>query len=209
MPKVVDHEERRAHIADALWRIVLRDGFAAASVRSVAAEGGWSAGSVRHYFSSQGDLIGFAMATLSERVQARVEARAQGAVDFDGLVALLEEVLPLDAQRRAETEVWMALVAAARTDDRLRPLTEQAHRDLRRLAESVVMVLAGRGDGGSSSPSLAVDPVTETDRLHALVDGLALHGSFGTRLMPVKRIRAALLAHLEDLAARAAAQAES
>ena len=125
MPKVVDHDERRALIADALWTVVRRDGYAAVSVRTVAAETGMSTGALRHYFGSQGELVAFAMSTLMERVRARVAAAGERATDFDGLVALLEEALPLDAERQAESEVWLALVAASRTDPALRPLADE------------------------------------------------------------------------------------
>lgn len=193
MPRVVDHAQRRQEIADALWRVLRRDGFAAASVRTVAAEAGWSTGSIRHYFSSQNELIAFAMQTLTERVQARIAAAAAEVRTPAEVAGLLEEVLPLDAQRRAEAEVWLALSAAARTDEELRAITEQSHRSLRQLCESSVRFVLGGGGAGH-------DLVRETDRLHALVDGLALHGTMHPRLMPRTRIRAALRAHLAELA---------
>ena len=36
MPKQVDHAERRELLADAVWRVVMRDGIDAASLRHVA-----------------------------------------------------------------------------------------------------------------------------------------------------------------------------
>jgi AcrR family transcriptional regulator len=189
----VDHAQRRQEIADALWRVIRRDGFAGASVRTVAAEAGWSTGSIRHYFSSQNELIAFAMQTLTELVQLRVAAAAAEVRDVAGVADLLEEVLPMDAQRRAEAEVWLAMSAAARTEDELRAITEESHRGLRRLCETSVRFVVGDGAGRR-------DLVLETDRLHALVDGLALHGTMHPRLMPRTRMRAALLAHLSELA---------
>jgi hypothetical protein len=83
--------------------------------------------------------------------------------------------------------------AAARTEDELRAITEESHRGLRRLCETSVRFVVGDGAGRR-------DLVLETDRLHALVDGLALHGTMHPRLMPRTRMRAALLAHLSELA---------
>lgn len=188
----MDHAQRRQEIADALWRVIRRDGFASASVRTVATEAGWSTGSIRHYFSSQNELIAFAMQTLTEQVQGRIAAVASEVHDVTGVADLLEEVLPMDAQRRAEAEVWLALSAAARTDDELRVITEESHRGLRQLCDSSVRFVVG-GDGTGRDLGL------ETDRLHALVDGLALHGTMHPRLMPRTRIRAALQAHLAEL----------
>ena len=144
MPRIVDHEQRRQEIADALWRVIRRDGFAAASVRTVAAEAGWSTGAIRHYFTSQSELMAFAMATLLERVQARLTVAGQRVKDLDTLAEMLDEVLPLDAQRRGESEVWLALSTAARTDPVLGGLAEEAHRGLRSLCEGAVRYVAAQ-----------------------------------------------------------------
>jgi AcrR family transcriptional regulator len=193
VPKVVDHEQRREEIADALWRVIRRDGFAAASVRTVAAEAGLSTGALRHYFSTQGELTAFAMTSLMERARARIATAGAAAADLDGLVRVVEEVLPLDAQRLAESEVWLAMAAAARTDPALRVLADEAHRSLRGLCDSIVRAIA-------AETRAELDLVLETDRLHALVDGLAVHGTIYPRLLPRTRARAAVRAHLAELA---------
>ena len=161
MPKVVDHEARREELAAALWRVVVRDGIEAASIRRVAAEAGWSTGSLRHYFDSQTALLDFAMQLAVERVTARV-----GAVTGEGppravAEALLHEVLPLDAERRAEAQIWLAFTARSLVDPGLRELRERAHTGLRDLCR-VAAQFAGA-------------PPDDAERLHALVDGLALH----------------------------------
>jgi len=57
MPRIVDHEERRAEVAAAVWRIVSRDGLEAATVRRVAAETGMSTSVVSHYFAGKDELV--------------------------------------------------------------------------------------------------------------------------------------------------------
>ncbi len=194
VPKVVDHAARRAEIADALWRVIRRDGIGAASVRTVAAESGWSTGALRHYFSTQSELLAFATAMLIERTTSRIRGMAQRLETLDDLIRLLEEVVPLDANRLADSEVWLAMVAASRTDPSLRPLTEEAHRGLRKLSADVVMLI----DEMPGTPSL--DRTLEADRLHALLDGLALHGTLYPKQLPRTRIRQALRSHVERLA---------
>lgn len=191
MPKVVDHATRRAQIVDAVIRVVHRDGYAGVSVRAVAAEAGWSTGAIRHYFGTQQELLGFAMTSLAERAHERIDATGRLATDVDGVARLLEEVLPLDATRRAESEVWMALAIAARTDLELRTVWGEVQTQLRGLMESCVLVLA-------ELSGRALDIPTETDRLQALIDGLALHGTLEPR-MSVRRARTVLRAHLVGL----------
>lgn len=192
MPKVVDHDARRAQIVDAVIRVVHRAGYTGVSVRSVADEAGWSTGAIRHYFVSQQQLIAHAMADLSVRVRQRLERRGSEATDVEGLVALLAEVLPLDAARRGETEMWTALVVAARTDSELGAVWREVHAQLRGLMESCVLML-------QQLSGHQLDIPTETDRLHALIDGMALHGTLAPRLTAA-RMRAVLRAHLEQLA---------
>jgi len=154
MPKVVDHEERRAELAGAVWQLVIREGIDAASVRRVAAEAGWSAGSLRHYFETRSDLLCFAMELVVLRVSARVQALGADAEPR----ALLHQVLPLDEERRAEMQVWLAFTMQSLVDPDLGELRDAAHTALRDLCARAV------GEAGAAAESL-----------HALVDGLALH----------------------------------
>ena len=38
MPRTIDHDARRAELAEAVWRVILHRGIGAVSVRTVAAE---------------------------------------------------------------------------------------------------------------------------------------------------------------------------
>jgi DNA-binding transcriptional regulator YbjK len=156
VPKVVDHEARREELAGALWRVIERDGIEAASLRRVAREAGWSVGALRHYFATQSQLLAFAMELVVRRVADRVAA-------LDDPRAILHQVLPLDAERRAEMHVWLAFTSQALADPALRELRDEAHDRLRELCRAVAAALG------------APHPDRDGERLHALIDGLALH----------------------------------
>jgi AcrR family transcriptional regulator len=187
MPREVDHDARREELADALWRLVLRDGIEAASVRRVAAEAGWSSGALRHYFTTQSELLSFAMELVARRADARIAALPPGADARSRARTVLEELLPLDAERRAEMQVWLAFTMRAVVDPRLRPLRDRTHAHLRDLCREVVDEIG------------TADPQLEAERLHALVDGLALHAVVAPRDMPAARQVAVLAAHLASL----------
>src|SRR5918998_1804845 len=163
MPKQVDHAARREELAAALWRLVVREGIEAASLRRVAAEAGWSTGSLRHYFQTQSQLLAFAMELVVQRVTERIEAMLPWPDLHDSARRALQQVLPLDADRRAEMQVWLAFTMRSLTDPDLRPLREEAHGGLRRLCCDLAAALG------------AADAEREGQRLHAFVDGLALH----------------------------------
>ncbi|MGM0975119.1 MAG: TetR/AcrR family transcriptional regulator [Bacillota bacterium] len=61
MPKKVDHEKQKKVLAKAAWRVIKKEGIEGASVRKIAKEAGLSAGSLRHYFSNQSELLAYSM----------------------------------------------------------------------------------------------------------------------------------------------------
>lgn len=168
MPKVVDHHARRREIAEAVWRVIRRDGLEAASVRNVAAEAGLSAGAMRHYFDGHQALQAGAMTAMVDRIAERITeaGRASGTVR-ERAERVLHEVLPLDDQRQAESEVWFAFVAEARVDEAFRPVAEATYDRLRSLMADLIDALLPTHS--------ADDKLLETERLFAVVDGLVLH----------------------------------
>ncbi len=195
MPKVVDHAARRAELAQALWRVVERDGVDAASVRSVAAEAGWSPSALRHYFTTQTELLAFAVEHVVEQGAARIRALDVGGPGVGPVLRLLEESLPLDLARRREAELWLLLAARTVTDDAATATLRTVDSGLRGLAEWSVALLAERG---LLDPAL--DAGVEADRLHALLDGLAIHVVMRPAAVTPERARAVLAAHVADLA---------
>ena len=195
MPKIVDVEGRRTELAEAVWRVILRDGFDRASVRNVAREAGLSMGSLRHYFASQTELLAFAMRLVTQRVRGRVEALDLSSSGPRRAVELmLSEVLPLDAERRAEAEVWLALTGKALVEPTLRALRDESYDLLHEFCVGAVRALV---DSGEAASGLDVD--LEAERLYALIDGLTVHAVVRPERAPAARISAVLTRHLDGL----------
>jgi AcrR family transcriptional regulator len=194
VPKTVDHEQRRRELAEAVWRVIRRSGIDGASVRTVAQEAGWSAGALRHYFRTQSELLDFAIELAAERIRQRVGALELADDPRRAVEQLLFELLPLDDERRAENEVWLAFTARALIDPQLRVRYAEIDDELRAASLRAVEMLglpAGRGRA------------LEVERLHALLDGLALHGAMRPERLPPPRIAAVLRSHLDKLAGEA------
>lgn len=199
MPKIVDHETRREEIAEALWRVVRRDGIRAASVRTIAAEAGWSPGAVRYYFPDQDGLLSFAMDLVTRRVTQRIEALDAKGSPTTVVLRYLEEALPLDAERRAEFDVWIAFMAQAQAESGAGTLHEHVdtvHNGLRQLCESLLQALAQAG-----LLKEGLDLRREVERLHAVIDGLALHAAIQPDRTTSTRVRQLLRLHVESLLA--------
>ena len=194
MPKVVDHEQRRRELAEAVWRVIRRNGVDGASVRTVAQEAGWSAGALRHYFRTQSELLDFAIELAAERIRQRVGALELADDPRRAVEQLLSQLLPLDDERRAENEVWLAFTARALIDPHLRARQAEIDDELRAASLRAVEML-----GLTSGRERAL----EAERLHALLDGLALHGAMRPERLPPRRIVAVLRRHLDELEGKA------
>jgi AcrR family transcriptional regulator len=192
MPKLVDHEERRRELGDAVWRVIRSRGVDGASIRTVAHEAGWSPGALRHYFSTQSELLTFAMQMVVERIEARVGALEPPADPRRAVEQRLHELLPLDKERRAENEVWLAFAARALVDPQLRARHVEVDEELRK---ACVAALEELGSDGRLRPGLDL----EAERLHGLLDGLALHTAMRPDRMSPELIRSVLARHLDSL----------
>ena len=75
MPKRVDHAERRRQIIEAVCRITVKGGLAAATFREVAAEAGVSVRLVQYYFGTKDELMLSTQRHVAERATARINER--------------------------------------------------------------------------------------------------------------------------------------
>jgi TetR/AcrR family transcriptional regulator, transcriptional repressor of bet genes len=197
MPKVVDHEERRAELREAVWRLASRDGLEAVTVRGVADEAGCSTGALVHYFDDKEELLLFAFRTVADRVMRRVVAAEEATTNPLELArAMLLEGLPLDRERQAEVRVWFAFLGLALTRPALardQRITYRAWRD--RVAER----LAAAQENGLIRAD--VDPDTQAAALVGLVDGLAVQATFEPRALSAERQLELVDACLDELRA--------
>jgi AcrR family transcriptional regulator len=189
MPKIVDAAERRQHLAAAAWRVILRDGLEQASVRNVAREAGLSNGSLRHMFGTQAELLVFAMNQVVERIERRLEALDPAGDPRMTAERFLLELLPLDKARQEENLVWLAFTARALVDPELRECAERSYDALRAGCHRWVTAIAGD----------RVDVELEADRLHAVLDGLAVHAATRPEVATAERLRSLLARHLDTL----------
>ncbi|WP_028545650.1 TetR/AcrR family transcriptional regulator [Paenibacillus taiwanensis] len=194
MPKIVDHLKQKEKLAEATWRVILRDGLERASVRNIALEAGISVGSMRHYFSTQSELIAFSMRLVSERVKHRISSISYTGNTLEDIELLLCEILPMDEERSAEMEVWLGFTAKALVDPTLHTLSSEVYEELRRAISSVIEALITSGLAHET-----LDREVETERFYAVIDGLAVHAVVMPSRLSPDMIRAVIAAHLQSL----------
>jgi len=170
MPKNVDHDERRAELLEAVWRVIARDGLERTTIRSLARETGWSAGVLAHYFADKDDILTQALRLSHERIAARWEEKLEGLNGIEALRELVLDNLPLDDERELETKFltnyWSRSVTgspAGRSPWRIGPL----------LVDRLVELVGEAQERGEIDAAEVKEDVGE--RLLALIDGLSLH----------------------------------
>jgi AcrR family transcriptional regulator len=178
MPKLIDHEERRAEVAAAVWRVVSAEGVEAVTVRRVAAETGMSTSVVSHYFAGKDELLRLAFRLVVERARARAEAAARAAGGAGRARALLVTGLPVDAARRTEARIWFSFLGLALTRPELATEQRNAYRAWRG-----ALAAALRAEGLPAE----LDAEAEAAGLIALVDGLAVQAAFEPRRLTTAR----------------------
>jgi AcrR family transcriptional regulator len=173
MPKVVDHNARRAELSEAVWRIIEQQGMEAVTARTVAEAAGWSLGVLSHYFPSKDSLLQFAFDLEGEHAYARLaKARASGQ-GVEALRAVVEETLPLDDERIAIARVWLGYMGRAVNDQRLYSSFE---RRFRRWRETITEALESAIDAGELRPDIDLEGAADT--LMTFVDGICIQQIF-------------------------------
>ncbi len=135
MPKIVDHEERRAEFAEAVWRAVVDLGIENATVRTVADYAGFSVGRLSHYFASKDDLLEYAMTHIGGVMQQRFDRRLAGLRGLTALRAILGEVMPTRKRSREEWIFWIAFWGRATRNHKLADAQRRRHAGFRRALE--------------------------------------------------------------------------
>jgi AcrR family transcriptional regulator len=108
MPRIVNHDQRRIEIVEAAWRIIARGGFAAATMRQIAAEAGFANGGLKHYFAGKDELLAAAFQHTFFRINERAAHTIGDRTGLDAIRLLCLEMLPLDEERRVESRVTVA-----------------------------------------------------------------------------------------------------
>ncbi|GAA2071810.1 TetR/AcrR family transcriptional regulator [Pseudolysinimonas kribbensis] len=122
MPKRVDHEQRRREIIEAAWRLVARGGFAAATMREIAAEAGFANGGLKYYFDSKDDLLIAAFQHTFYRVNERAALSIGDRTGLEAIRLLCLEMLPLDDERSVEARVAVAFWDRAASSKAMRKI---------------------------------------------------------------------------------------
>lgn len=136
----LDHQfsESAAAVADATIRIIASRGLDAVSVREVAKESGFAAGSVQYHAPNKEILLAHAFIRSIQRQKIRVDAAHVPDDAFEAWVVRLSELLPLGGERQEDATIWVTYGSAAATREWIADLYGQVIRDFQRAVLGVL-----------------------------------------------------------------------
>jgi AcrR family transcriptional regulator len=166
MPRYVDHDARRRHIAATAAELVGTRGLEALTFRNVAEAAGSSTTVLTHYFADKRDLLQFTFEVVAERSGARFDkAQRHGG----SLRECLEALLPLDPERQTEWRLLTCYWGMAVSDPNLAQAQARHVRSAQHRIESLLRQ--------HYWPVAGADPEVVARRLVTLVHGLGAHSA--------------------------------
>jgi len=182
MPKIVDHEVRKAEITKAVLRSIGKEGLANVTIRGIAREGGFSSGTLAHYFNSKEELINFAFDEISKKAFLRIESRvAEYHTALEKIRAVIEELTPQVSDEH-DAVISVSFWAAARQDEKLRRKFHDVYENFRSHLRDYI------GEGLSSG-ELGIEGQLEDeiDFIVAVTDGLLVSFLLDPDRFPAQR----------------------
>ncbi|WP_166973338.1 TetR/AcrR family transcriptional regulator [Brevibacterium atlanticum] len=205
MVRTIDADARRKLLADTVWGLLRKGGLEAASVRAVAKEAQLSAGSVRHFFSTQDELHVFAMNELMQRTAQNVEAAMRDAGTADSasqpaerslneVRAGLHQLLPIGDERTANFQTHLQFVVKAVIHPPLQATARDSYLRLQRFYEDCIDRLVHSGAAAED-----LDRHKAAQQLAVVIDGLLLRRLTAPELVSTDDVIAGLDDHLSSL----------
>ncbi|MGE7364790.1 TetR/AcrR family transcriptional regulator, partial [Staphylococcus cohnii] len=110
MPKIINHEKKKEQIIQYAFDSIVENGVKGSTVRQIAKLAEMTPGQIRYYFPNHSELLNAVMSTVELKVRRRIEVifTSENLNTIDKAKASLLSVLPLDQERLADMEVWMA-----------------------------------------------------------------------------------------------------
>lgn len=192
MPKLIEHAKRKEMIAEAAWKVILEQGMEGASVRNIAKEAGISLGSLRYYFASQNDLLGFSRDLIYQKTAERMTRIFK--LDMppkEKIVQVLLDLMPAAGETKLEAEVRLVFKIHARHQGEVFDAEgDSVYLAIKEVMSYLVLLNLLKKEA---------DLHLETERMYSLLDGLALDGMIRPHLMETHKLKRIIVYHLNSI----------
>ncbi|WP_291797205.1 TetR/AcrR family transcriptional regulator [Brevibacterium sp.] len=182
MPKIIDHDERRDEFAEAVCRLIVREGAANVTTRQIAAEAGYSTGILAHYFADKSEVMKYALTYSHREVYRFVDMDSLDGLD--GLYAFMRACLPLDQRRVFLAQVEASYFGLAVGDSEIGSVVSREFDAFNRFVAKLVRSAV---EAGELVPSALDGELVSTLRL--VMDGISFRVAVGKRIPASEQLR--------------------
>jgi AcrR family transcriptional regulator len=194
VPKIVNHDQKRKIIAETAWKIIESEGIEKASIRRIASEAGMSTGALRHYFSTQDELLLFIMEYFLARGNERSENKSWSKNPLIAVQETLLELVPVDRDKQTETGVWLVFAIRSLTSVALNKKKKELTEGEYILMEALLEILIKAG-----CVKRDINIEIEKLRLAAVIEGLSIHALLRPDIFTIEKTEQIITHHLNEL----------
>ncbi|PSL41811.1 TetR family transcriptional regulator [Planomicrobium soli] len=171
---------------------MLEQGIEGASVRNIAKEAGLSLGSLRYYFHSQEELMKYARELVSERITQRVDKIfASDKNPNEKILEVLLELLPQTSKLGREPKVRLFFKTLAVQPEKTAAVDQDGvYLAVKNVMSNLLLLNFIKKN---------LDIGIETERLYALINGLALNSLLNPDELSAQRVEEIILVHLNSI----------
>ncbi|MGE0555738.1 MAG: TetR/AcrR family transcriptional regulator, partial [Gemmatimonadales bacterium] len=172
----------REEVAEAAWRVIVREGLDRTSVRAIGRELGASSGVVTYHFRDKTELLSFALDRLTAAIERAVDQAAAGAEGIERVRRTMAAILPTGPREVAGWRIWIAFLGQSIGSARL---GAEHGRRLEILSQRLTAQIGELDRRGAIRRGLA--PRAEADALIAFADGIGVGYLLRPTLFPPER----------------------
>ncbi|HKY92306.1 MAG TPA: TetR/AcrR family transcriptional regulator [Nevskiaceae bacterium] len=181
---------------DAAVRVIARDGLSGATLRSIAAEIGYTTGVVMHYFRDREELLVAAAEAVFGPYEKLLAEALEMEDAFEGLRRISVIPLPTTRAKQLIPRIYSQVLASLDTEP---AFAEGCRKRYAAIRHGLQVLLAKGQKNGAFRRDF--EPAAQCDILCAMIDGLALHAVSDPARFPPGRLVELVTRELERLRA--------
>ena len=164
MPKVVDHQVMRDHLAAIVCRSISQNGLENTTMRGLAKLAGCTTGLITHYFPNKNALLIAAIQYAVRRQLAQMEeAATRNPLD---LMSIFSRNLPLNDDDKIAMNVWLALWNQSSMNVELAEVQRGIHQEYLRFFQRTLTAAGVASD--------KITALAQSERLLAFINGISI-----------------------------------
>lgn len=163
----MNNSDRRLKVAEAAWRVIVREGLNRTSIRAIAQELGSTTGVVTHYFRNKDELMLFAFDCVIQKTINQMQTSMEGLTGLDRFKQMILAPLPLESGDEVGWKIWVAFLGHAIGHEYL---MEEHQRRYAQICEIIVKEL--KDLQAAKLIRADIDLKLEANALIAFIDGI-------------------------------------